>query len=144
MNSPSTALPHAPETVAALTRLRRFMGAVQINILANGLRGEESAYFLDKLRELNARIDAMPKTYETDGAGDAAIAHLHYFVGGCDWYITERDCEAVQHQAFGLARLHGGEPELGYISIVELQRVGAELDWHFEPVPLAVVRRART
>lgn len=81
----------------------------------------------------------MPKTYEQDGKGLKAIAYLHYFTGNADWYITEKDMsdpdEPGQLQAFGLANLgYGGE--LGYISIVELLKRGAELDYHFEPCPL--------
>ena len=83
----------------------------------------------------------MPKTYATDGQGDQAIAHLHYFTGGCDWYITETDCENAQHQAFGLACIH--EDELGYISIVELLRCRAELDLYFKPTTLAAIRAKR-
>jgi hypothetical protein len=80
----------------------------------------------------------MPKTYETDGQGDEAIAHLHYFTSGFDWYITERDMEEEQLQAFGLACVH--ETELGYISIVELLRNGAELDLHFMPKAIKFFR----
>jgi hypothetical protein len=39
--------------------------------------------------------------------------------------------EEEQLQAFGLACMF--EKELGYISIAELLRNGAELDLHFEP-----------
>ncbi len=35
-----------------------------------------------------------PRILETDGAGEAAIAYVHYFVGGCDWLITEYDPES--------------------------------------------------
>jgi hypothetical protein len=33
----------------------------------------------------------MPQTGETDGQGDKAVAHLHYFMGQFDFWITERD-----------------------------------------------------
>ena len=112
------------------------MTAIQI-----ALRGEEGAFFVGKLIEYGERIATMPKTYETDGQGDQAIAHLHYFTGGCDWYITEKDCEDVQHQAFGLACIH--EDKLGYISLVELLRCRAELDLYFTPTTLAAVREKR-
>jgi len=81
-------------------------------------------------------VEHMPKTHETDGQGLNAVAHLHYFTPGADWYITERDMEADQLQAFGLADLgYGGE--LGYISIVELLECGAELDLHWTPTKMA-------
>ncbi len=85
-------------------------------------------------------LTTMPKTYEQDGLGDNAIAHLHYFKGSCDWYITEKDSEPDgQHQAYGLANLgYGGE--VGYISIVELIELDVELDLHFTPGTLAEIK----
>ncbi len=131
------------EAVEALKVLRPFIGRSQMHCLADACRGEEKQWFFDKLCELAALVTAMPKTYEQDGKGDRAIASLHYFVGGCDWWVTEKDIETPdalgQHQAFGLASL-GDEPELGYISIVELLANGAELDLHFNPRTLAEVR----
>lgn len=118
------------------------------------------AYFMGILKKLKDTFENMPQTYETQppepqdedgqqseggcGAGQA-IAYLHYFVGGCDWWIIEKDIEEEQHQVFGVARLNGYEPELGYISIAELieLRVGhpygplfVELDFHWQPTRL--------
>ena len=126
---------------AILAGLRRFIGPVQMTAIQIALRGEEGAFFVGKMIEYAERIATMPKTYETDGHGDQAIAHLHYFTGGCDWYIIEKDCEDEQHQAFGLACIH--EDELGYISIVELLRCRAELDLYFTPTTLATIRQKR-
>jgi len=126
---------------ATLAALRRFIGPAQMAVIQHAMRGEEGAFFVGKMIEYAERIASMPKTYETDGKGDEAIAQLHYFTGGCDWYITEKDCEDVQHQAFGLACIH--ESELGYISIVDLLRCRAELDLHFTPRTLAEIRKGR-
>lgn len=126
---------------ATLTGLRRFIGPAQMAAMLEGLHCEERNFFFGKLIEIDARIAAMPATYATDGQGDDAIVHLHYFTGGCDWYITEKDSENAQHQAFGLACIH--ESELGYISIVELLRCRAELDLHFTPTTLATIRQKR-
>lgn len=128
-------------TIEAMARLRRFIGPSQMKATICGMMGEEGDFFRTKLAELDAQIQAMPKTYEQDGAGMKAIAHLHYFTGGSDWYITEQDMEPVQHQAFGLADLYGDGGELGYISIVELIRNGAELDYHWTPKPLDQIKR---
>lgn len=126
---------------ACVATLRRYIGPAQMAAMLEGIQGEECDFFIGKLIEIAERIAAMPTTYATDGQGEDAIVHLHYFTGGCDWYITEKDCENVQHQAFGLACIH--ESELGYISIVELLRCGAELDLHFTPRTLAAVRQER-
>ncbi len=82
----------------------------------------------------------MPKTYEQDGKGDDAVVYLHYFRGDMDWYITEKDMEAEQHQAFGLADLGMGFPELGYINISELIDNNVELDLYWEPKTLREVK----
>ncbi len=85
-------------------------------------------------------------SFDTDGQGDQAIAHLHYFSGGGDWYITEKDREGEVEQAFGYAILHGDliNAEYGYIPITELvdTGVGAELDFHFKPTPMAQIKQA--
>ena len=117
-----------------------FISRSQVRVVGEGMAGEEHEYFFTKMAELAETIRTMPKTYEQDGKGDQAIAYLHYFKNGCDWYITERDQEAEQHQAFGLADLgHGGE--LGYISLVELIQANVELDFHFKPTTLAELKK---
>jgi hypothetical protein len=103
----------------------------QLAAIAAGTRGEERQHYFNKVVGMERLIRTMPMTYEQDGAGEDAIAHLHYFLNGFDWYITERDIECEQLQAFGLACM--GEEEMGYINIVELIRNGAELDLYFEP-----------
>ena len=130
--------------VATLAMLRRFIGPMQMTVIQIGMQGEERSYFIDTVIALGERIAAMPKTYETEGQGLQAVAHLHYFYGGFDWYITEKDAgdpndtdPGAQHQAHGLARC--GDQEMGYISIVELIRNRVEIDLHFKPVTLAAL-----
>jgi hypothetical protein len=141
MSDGNGSITRTPLDAATLAGLRRFIGPAQMAAMLEGIHGEERDFFFGKLIEIAERIAAMPATYATDGQGDDAIVHLHYFTGGCDWYITEKDCEAAQHQTFGLACIH--ELELGYISIVELLRCRAELDLHFTPCTLASVRQER-
>ena len=114
-----------------------FTGNAQRRMISLGLRGEERDWFVDLVKRLNGIIATMPKTYDQDGKGEQAVVSLHYFTAGCDWWITERDTETEQRQAFGLADLGNSDPELGYISIVELLQNHAELDFHFEPQTLA-------
>jgi len=120
--------------------LKRFVSFGQMHTLSHACYGEEREWFIDTLVELAERILTMPKTYEQDGKGDDAIVYLHYFKGDMDWYITEKDIETEQHQAFGLADLGMGFPELGYISIEELTEYGAELDLHWTPKTLREVK----
>jgi hypothetical protein len=131
--------------------LHGFIGAEQLHCIRLGARGEEKDYFISLMSDLARRVADMPKTYGQDGKGKETIAYLHYFTAGCDWYITEKDCEVSadsageksaspgQHQAFGLADLGQGYPEMGYISIVEILENRGELDLHWEPKTLAEI-----
>lgn len=122
--------------------VRPFVPVEQLKCMVDGLKGEERAYFREKIRELEQVVKTMPETYAQDGLGTEAVVHLHYFYGDCDWHITERDVDADgegQQQAFGQANLGYG-PELGYISIAELVRQRAvNLDLHWEPKTLEQV-----
>jgi hypothetical protein len=116
----------------SMKRLKGFIGENQLRAVYANIHGEEGQWFLDKLESLADRIENMPKTYEQDGKGKQAMIYLHYFRGGHDFYITEKDQENEQRQAFGLANLGYGA-ELGYISLVEILACNVELDFHFEP-----------
>jgi hypothetical protein len=121
--------------------LKDFMSAGQLDTMVTLSReSEEAEYFDDKIDEFAKRVSEMPKTYETDGQGDDALVVLHYFYGSWDWYITEKDMENEQHQAFGLTA--GDFTELGYISIKELIANGVELDIHWTPKKLGIVKKA--
>lgn len=130
-------------TIESLMELRRFVSTAQLEVLHDFSMGEERAHFIHKMDELTRIIGTMPRTYGQDGLGDNAVVYLHYFNAGGDWYITERDCEPVQYQAFGLADPFGDGGELGYISIVELIRAGAEVDLYWTPATLAAIRAKR-
>jgi hypothetical protein len=124
------------EARAALDELDRFIGRSQLEAVRILLRGEEREFFAEKVCELRDLIAAMPKTYGQESKGDQAIIYLHYFIGNFNWYIIEKDCESMQHQAFGLADLGYGA-EYGYISIEELIENGVELDFYYEPRTVA-------
>ncbi len=83
------------------------------------------------------QLARIPRLYETENTPlkDKPI-HLHCFIGGCDWFISEYDGEDL---FFGYAIL--GDPELaewGYISFRELKQIrippGIEVDCEiFDP-----------
>jgi hypothetical protein len=131
--------------------LQQFISPSQLLCIVAGTRGEEKQFFNDKIDEVIKTIEGMPSTGQTDGSGDAAIVYLHYFAGGADWYITEKDKgssddapedKGKQFQAFGLADLFHDGGELGYISIQELIENNIELDLHFRPQTLAEVKES--
>lgn len=131
-----------PEAIQAIRDTEQFIGSAQRLVMLRAMGGEERQHFFDLAVDYAERIKAMPSTYETDGQGDAAIVHLHYFKGACDWWITEKDSDPDgegQIQAFGLASLGYGA-ELGYISIKELIEAGVELDLYWTPTPLAEIK----
>lgn len=141
-NGVQTKIPTPMAQVAAAARsLARFINPAELETIGNACRGEEREFYKAKLVELAGVVDSMPTIYETDGQGDQAVAHLHYFTSDCDWYITERDQEEEQHQAFGLACIW--EEELGYISIAELIEAGAELDLYWTPKTLLKIKTER-
>jgi len=124
----------------AIKILQKFTSFPQLHTMAHGCYGEEGEFFVEKLTELADRIKSMPKTYEQDGKGDKAVVHLHYFLNDMNWYITERDMEDEQIQAFGYCDLGMGYPELGYVSIEEITEAGAELDLYWTEKTLGEVK----
>lgn len=122
--------------------LHRFMPIDQRKLIAESAKDELLAKELEEpLTRLATVVANMPHTYQTDGQGDEAIVHLHYFMSGSDWWITEKDVIGGVIQAFGLASINGNYPELGYISIAELVETrGMQLDFHWEPINLKAVK----
>ena len=69
------------------------------------------------------RLAKIPKLYETEHIPlKDKMIHLHFFIGGCDWYIAEYDSEDL---FWGFACLNGDlqNAEWGYISFRELQDI---------------------
>lgn len=70
------------------------------------------------------RLASIPKIGANDkkgmSLGDIPI-HLHFFIGGCDWYIAEYDQRDI---FFGFAILHDDKinAEWGYIPFGELKK----------------------
>jgi hypothetical protein len=129
------------ETKATI-ELSRYIGKSQLSVMMSACKGEEGPFFRQMMADLRQKIATMPKTYETDGQGDEAIAHLHYFKNASDWYIMERDQEEEQLQAHGFAILNQDyqNAESGYISIEELIRHGIELDLYYTPEKLGAIK----
>ena len=123
--------------------LGHFISRLQLLTLAANAKGEEKSWFLAKIEELTKLFKTMPRVYEQDGKGEEAIVYLHYFIGGADWFITERDLSDEQYQAYGLADLFRDGGEMGYISIQEIIESGGELDFHWTPKTLREAKAGR-
>ncbi|QFX96683.1 zincin-like metallopeptidase domain-containing protein [Acidithiobacillus thiooxidans] len=145
--------PPTPERVPE--KVRYFLGDRQALATDQLLRDKEGkAFYGDKMQELNNIIMDMPQTYETDGKSDAEkVAALRYFgPGNAQFFIIEKDRGDPenegsgfprQKQAFGLADLGEGAPEMGYINIEEITRAGAQLDYHFTPQNLLEIKQEK-
>lgn len=135
MNQTAVTLHNAFETA------RPFLSRAQFATLQELCNGSEGPYFDGRVRALACQLVAMPKTGEQDGEGVDPVVHLHYFLGGMDWYIVEKDEIGGVEQAYGFVvqRGDGQGAELGYISIAQIVACGAELDLYFEPCPLSQI-----
>ena len=74
------------------------------------------------------RLEKIPKLYETEHILlKKKHIHLHFFIGGCDWYIAEYDGEDL---FWGFAILNNDlqMAEWGYISFSELKSIKVD-DW---------------
>ena len=69
------------------------------------------------------RLAKMPKLYETEHVPlKHKVIYLHFFIGGCDWYIAEFDGDDI---FFGFAILNNDYEmsEWGYVSFSELKDI---------------------
>ena len=89
------------------------------------------------------RLDKVPRRYETEDVDMAdKLIYLHFFIGGCDWYVAEFDGRDL---FFGFVILNNDfeMAEWGYFSFMELKSIitpqGIEIDceseafWQIKP-----------
>jgi hypothetical protein len=97
------------------------------------------------------RLAKIPRLYETESIplADKEI-HLHFFIGGCDWFIAEYDGIDT---LFGFALLNGDvqNSEWGYISFQELKdlklsfmEVDCELEEFWQVKPASEIDKIKT
>ena len=126
-------------TAAALATLAPYIGQAQLTAITQGVIGDEQEFYQAKVAQLAQLINTMPEMPWLEGKGETSLAYLHYFDDNGDWYITERDRQATQTQAFGLANPDGTIGAMGNIDISQLTGEGAELDLDWEPVMVETV-----
>ena len=84
------------------------------------------------------QLNQIPRLYETENVQtEDKLIHLHFFIGGCDWYMAEYDGDDL---FFGFAILNSDfeMAEWGYISFAELQPInvhGIEIDCETDWTP---------
>lgn len=95
------------------------------------------------------RLSRIPGLYATEHIPTKdKIIHLHFFIGGCDWYIAEYDSGDL---FYGYANLNDDlNAEWGYISFSELKAINiqgieidCELEEHWTPKPVSEIPKIR-
>jgi len=67
------------------------------------------------------RLAKIPKLFETENTPlKEKLIHLHFFIGGCDWYIAEYDGEDLFF-GFAILNMDCEMAEWGYVSFAELK-----------------------
>lgn len=93
------------------------------------------------------RLSHIPRLYETEHIPiKDKLIYLHFFIGGCDWFIAEYDGEDI---FWGYAVLNGDyqNAEWGYVSFLELKsikiqgffEVDCELEEYWQVRPVAQI-----
>ena len=69
------------------------------------------------------RLARLPQLYDTEHiALKEKLIHLHFFIGGCDWYIAEYDGKDL-FWGFSILNNDYQMAEWGYISFSELKSI---------------------
>ncbi len=88
-----------------------------------------------------SQLKAVPDLYSTENVScKDKLIYLHFFIGGCDWWIAEID-HSDFNTMFGYANLNDDfNAEWGYVSLSELCSInvrGIEVDrdlhWKVKP-----------
>jgi hypothetical protein len=90
------------------------------------------------------RLSRIPRLYETEHILlQDKLIYLHFFIGGCDWYIAEYDREDI-FWGFVILNDDFQNAEWGYISLSELKsvKVGGWLEIDCELEEFWRVRKA--
>jgi hypothetical protein len=98
----------------------------------------------------NERLARIPRLYETEPIPlKDKIIYLHFFIGGCDWFVAEYDRDDL---FFGYAILNGDQQnaEWGYISFSELKsikisgiEIDCELEEQWQPKPVSQIPKIK-
>jgi hypothetical protein len=69
------------------------------------------------------RLDRVPRLYETEDVPlKEKLVHLHFFIGGCDWYICETNGRDLMW-GFCILNKDYAMAEWGYVSLSELRSI---------------------
>ena len=95
-------------------------------------------------------LDTLPGLYATEGQPmKDTVLHMHFFLGGCDWYVAEYDGSDAFY-GYVILNSDTDMAEWGYFSFKELKglrdKLGLEVDrdLHWPPQRAEQVRGVKT
>jgi hypothetical protein len=129
------------QALVAARVLRPYMSRGQMIVLTTASHGGEGIFALELFVKMASNVEAMPSVLVNGQDGANAEAHLHYFYGGSDWYILEKNWDGGVDRAYGFVVLNGDmqNAEYGYVDIGDLVARGANLDLYFKTQTIAEV-----
>jgi len=95
----------------------------------------------------DAELKAIPPLYSTESTPlKEKVIHMHFFIGGCDWYAVEYGVEDQLFFGFAILNNDLEMAEWGYFSLKELAElrssfVEVDRDLHWMPVQAQAVGR---
>lgn len=94
-------------------------------------------------------LSSMPAFYTTESVSlKEKMIHMHFFIGGCDWYAVEYDPETQIFFGFAILNNDYEMAEWGYFSLNELGElrvkfVEVDRDLHFSPTKAKDIENIR-
>ena len=96
-----------------------------------------------------ARLAKIPRIYETEHTQlKDRVVHLHFFIGGCDWYAAEYDTKDQLFFGFAILNNDLEMAEWGLFSLKELNDLKVSFleinrDLHWTPTKAENIEKIR-
>ncbi len=94
-------------------------------------------------------LENVPAFYSTEGIpAKEKIIYMHFFIGGCDWYVCEYEPESQLFFGFVVLNNDYEMAEWGYFSLKELYGLNVgfmeiDRDLHFPPTKAKEIEKIR-
>ena len=95
------------------------------------------------------QLTKIPVFYSTENVPlKGNVIHMHFFIGGCDWYVAEYSPEEQLFFGFAILNSDYEMAEWGYFSLKELSELKVEFlevdrDLHFTPAKAKDIENIR-
>jgi hypothetical protein len=94
-------------------------------------------------------LKKLPEFYSTENVPlKEKIIHMHFFIGGCDWYAAEYDSESRTFFGFAILNNDYDMAEWGYFSLRELDELKVKFlevdrNLYFKPKKACEIEKIR-